>query len=179
MTSLPRGSSNRATLPGGAPFSLPPRRTGACAFASIIGDLKKKKKKKNAYPLPRADDLIDQLQGAEYFSKIDLRSAYWQTPISSDDVQKTAFRTRYGHFEFWGGNHTSADAQKNLNIDESASTTCTLLPQLTPALERARRNEFIALLQDEFEVPYPLVDSNLTPKKMQKMLFYTRDQLYY
>jgi hypothetical protein len=50
--------------------------------------------------LPRVDDLIDQLQGAEYFSKIDLRSGYWQIPISSDDVQKTAFRTRYGHFEW-------------------------------------------------------------------------------
>jgi hypothetical protein len=55
---------------------------------------------KNAYPLPRADDLIDQLQGAEFFSKIDQRSGYWQIPIDTADVSKTAFRTRYGHFEW-------------------------------------------------------------------------------
>ena len=55
---------------------------------------------KNRYPLPRIDDLFDQLEGANIFSKIDLRSGYHQLKIKQDDVPKTTFRTRYGHFEF-------------------------------------------------------------------------------
>ncbi|GJT23941.1 putative reverse transcriptase domain-containing protein [Tanacetum coccineum] len=55
---------------------------------------------KNRYPLPRIDDLFDQLQGSRYFSKIDLRSGYHQLCVHEDDIPKTAFQTRYGHFEF-------------------------------------------------------------------------------
>ena len=55
---------------------------------------------KNKYPLPRVDDLFDQLQGARVFSKIDLRSRYHQLRIANADVPKNAFRTRYGHYEF-------------------------------------------------------------------------------
>ncbi|GKD95075.1 putative reverse transcriptase domain-containing protein, partial [Tanacetum coccineum] len=55
---------------------------------------------KNRYPLPRIDNLFDQLQGSQYFSKIDLRSEYHQLRVHEDDILKNAFRTRYGHFEF-------------------------------------------------------------------------------
>jgi len=55
---------------------------------------------KNRYSLPRIDDLFDQLKGAKVFSKINLRSGYYQMRIKWKDVTKTTFRTRYGHFEF-------------------------------------------------------------------------------
>nr|GEV19738.1 retrotransposon protein, putative, Ty3-gypsy subclass [Tanacetum cinerariifolium] len=55
---------------------------------------------KNRYPLPRIDDLFDQLHGSQYFSKIDLRFGYHQLRVRKEDIPKTAFRTRYGHFEF-------------------------------------------------------------------------------
>ncbi|MCO5599478.1 hypothetical protein L7F22_053582 [Adiantum nelumboides] len=55
---------------------------------------------KNKYPLPRVDELFDQLHGAQYFTKIDLCLRYHQVRILSEDISKTAFRTRFGHFEF-------------------------------------------------------------------------------
>ncbi|GKE70902.1 putative reverse transcriptase domain-containing protein, partial [Tanacetum coccineum] len=55
---------------------------------------------KNCYPLPRIDDLFDQLQGSRFFSKIDRRSRYRQLRVHEDDIPKNTFRTRYGYFEF-------------------------------------------------------------------------------
>jgi hypothetical protein len=55
---------------------------------------------KNTYPLPRINDLFDQLVGAIVFSKLDLRSGYHQIKICKEDVPKTAFKTRYGLYEY-------------------------------------------------------------------------------
>ena len=55
---------------------------------------------KNRYPLPRIDDLFDQLRGVRVYSKIDLRTGYHQLRVRDMDILKTAFRTRYGHFDF-------------------------------------------------------------------------------
>ena len=55
---------------------------------------------KNKYPLPRIEDLFDQMRGARVFSKIDLRSGYHQIRIRPADIPKIAFSTRYGLYEF-------------------------------------------------------------------------------
>ena len=55
---------------------------------------------KNKYPLSRIDDSFDQLRRAQVFSKLDLQSGYHQLNVKKEDIQKTAFRTRYGHYEF-------------------------------------------------------------------------------
>ncbi|KAL2226648.1 UNVERIFIED_CONTAM: Retrovirus-related Pol polyprotein from transposon [Sesamum indicum] len=83
------------TLPGAAPISISPYRMAPVELHEL-----KKVTVKNKYPLPRIDDLLDQLKGATIFSKIDLRSVYWQLRIAENDIPKTAFRTRYGHYEF-------------------------------------------------------------------------------
>ena len=54
----------------------------------------------NKYPLPRIEDILNQLKGASVFSKIDLRSRYYQLRVKDVDVPKITFRTRYGHYEF-------------------------------------------------------------------------------
>ena len=55
---------------------------------------------KNRYPLPRIDDMLDQLSNATVFSKLDLTSGYWQVRVKDEDIAKTAFTTKYGHYEF-------------------------------------------------------------------------------
>ncbi|GJY41017.1 putative reverse transcriptase domain-containing protein [Tanacetum coccineum] len=79
-------------------IDLPPPGYKSC-LANYYRELNKLMMK-NRYPLPRIDDLFNQLQGSSVYSKINLRSGYHQLRVQEDDIPKTAFRTRYGHYEF-------------------------------------------------------------------------------
>ncbi|GKA69669.1 reverse transcriptase domain-containing protein, partial [Tanacetum coccineum] len=85
--------------PWGAPLFFVKKKDGALRMCIDYKELNKLTIK-NRYPLLRIDDLFDQLQGARYFSKVDLRSGYHQLRVHEDDIPKTTFRTRYRHFEF-------------------------------------------------------------------------------
>ena len=85
--------------PWGAPVLFVKKKEGSLRMCIDYRELNKLTVK-NSYPLPRIDDLFDQLQGKTVFSKIDLRSGYHQLRIKNEDIPKTAFRTRYGHYEF-------------------------------------------------------------------------------
>nr|GEW45037.1 retrotransposon protein, putative, Ty3-gypsy subclass [Tanacetum cinerariifolium] len=91
---------------GATPIAKYPYRLAPSKLEELSGQLKELQDKElkltinNRYPLPRIDDLFDQLQGSQYFSKIDLRFGYHQLRMHEDDIPKTVFRTRYGYFEF-------------------------------------------------------------------------------
>ncbi|GJY18559.1 putative reverse transcriptase domain-containing protein, partial [Tanacetum coccineum] len=94
-----KGFIRPSSSPWGAPILFVKKKDGS--FRMCIDYLELNKLTiKNRYPLPRIDDLFDQLQGSSVYSKIDLRSGYHQLRIHEEDIPITVFRTRYGHYEF-------------------------------------------------------------------------------
>jgi transposase InsO family protein len=96
---LRKGWIRPSTSPYGAPVLFVHKKDNTlrlCVDYRALNDITIK----NRYPLPHTEELFDRLHGSQVFSKIDLRSGYHQIRISEEDVYKTAFRTRYGHFEF-------------------------------------------------------------------------------
>ena len=96
---LSEGFVKTSTSPWGAPVLFVKKKHGSLRLCIDCRQLNKVTIQ-NQYPLPRIDDLFDQLQGAKVFSKIDLRSGYHQSKLRREDVPKIAFRTRYGNYEF-------------------------------------------------------------------------------
>ncbi|GJZ36007.1 putative reverse transcriptase domain-containing protein [Tanacetum coccineum] len=96
---LEKGFIRLSSSPWGAPVLFVKKKDGSFRMCIDYRELNKLTVK-NRYPLPRIDDLFDQLQGSSVYSKIDLRSGYHQLRIREEDIPITAFRTRYGHYEF-------------------------------------------------------------------------------
>lgn len=98
-TLLEAGFIQPSKSPFGAPIIFVPKKNGKlrmCVDYRALNAITIK----NRYPLPRIDELMDRLHGANVFTKLDLQSGYWQIRIKEEDIPKTAFRTRYGHYEW-------------------------------------------------------------------------------
>jgi len=96
---LDRGFIRPSVSPWGAPVLFVKKKDGSMRMCIDYRELNRVTVK-NRYPLPRIDDLFDQLKGASVYSKIDLLSGYHQLRVREEDIPKTAIRTRYGHYEF-------------------------------------------------------------------------------
>ncbi|GKD05940.1 putative reverse transcriptase domain-containing protein [Tanacetum coccineum] len=94
-----KGFIRPSSSPWGAPVLFVKKKDGSFWMCIDYRELNKLTVK-NRYPLPRIDDLFDQLQGSRVYSKIHLRSSYHQLRVREEYIPKTAFRTRYGHYEF-------------------------------------------------------------------------------
>ncbi|GJY25596.1 putative reverse transcriptase domain-containing protein [Tanacetum coccineum] len=96
---LEKGFIHPSSSPWGAPVLFVKKKDGSFCMCIDYRELNKLTVK-NRYPLPRINDLFDQLQGSSVYSKFDLRSRYHQLRVREEDILITAFRTRYGHYEF-------------------------------------------------------------------------------
>ncbi|GJY00771.1 putative reverse transcriptase domain-containing protein [Tanacetum coccineum] len=113
--------------PWGAPVLFVKKKDGSFRMCIDYRELNKLMVK-NRYPLPRIDDLFDQLQGSSVYSKINLRSGYHQLRVREEDILKTAFRTRYGHSEFQVMPFEQARARRasedNIEVVEERGVVC-------------------------------------------------------
>nr|GFB15237.1 putative reverse transcriptase domain-containing protein [Tanacetum cinerariifolium] len=108
-----KGFIRPSSSPWGAPVLFVKKKDGSFRMCIDYRELNKLTVK-NRYPLPRIDDLFDQLQGSSIYSKIDLRSGYHQLSVREQDILKMAFRTRYGHYP---------SASRQLKVHERNYTT--------------------------------------------------------
>nr|GEW30304.1 reverse transcriptase domain-containing protein [Tanacetum cinerariifolium] len=130
---------------------------------------------KNRYSLPRIDDLFDQLQGSQFFSKINLRSGYHQLRVHKDDIPKTAFRTRYGHFEFtvmpFGLTNAPTDEEQELAFQTLEDKLCN-----APVLALPDGPKDFIVYYDAFGIGLGCV---LVQRGADKMYIYLRDRYWW
>ncbi|GKC52540.1 putative reverse transcriptase domain-containing protein, partial [Tanacetum coccineum] len=122
-----KGFIRPSSSPWGVPVLFVKKKDGSFRMCIDYRELNKLTVK-NRYPLPRIDDLFNQLQGSQFFSKIYLRSGYHQLRVHENDILKTAFRTRYRHFEFtiipFGLTNAPADKEQELAFQTLRDKLC-------------------------------------------------------
>lgn len=132
-----RGYVRPSQSPYGAPVLFARKKDGSLRFCVDYRALNAITKRDN-YPLPRIDELLDRLAGAKFFTSLDLASGYWQIRIEEADVEKTAFQTRYGAFEFlvmpFGLTNAPSAFQRLMNQIFGAATDDFLLVYLDDLL---------------------------------------------
>ncbi|XP_070030045.1 uncharacterized protein [Nicotiana sylvestris] len=149
---LAKGFVRPSVSPWGAPMLFVKKKDGTMRMCIDYRQLNKATIKNN-YPLPRINDLFDQLQGARVFSKIDLRSGYHQLKIRDSDVPKTAFRTRYDHYEF-------------LVMSFGLTNALVTLMDLTNRVFRPYVDSFIIVFIDDILI-YSRAGIKVDPKKIE------------
>lgn len=162
-TMLARGTIRESKSPFGAPVLFIKKKTGElrmCVDYRALNDMTVK----NRYPLPRIDDILDQMHGAKIFSKLDLHSGYHQVRIKEEDIHKTAFTTRSGHYEYlvmpFGLCNAPSTFQKMMN------------DTLKPFLEKS-----VCVYLDDIIIFSPDAESH--QKHVEEVLDLLREQQFY